>query len=134
MRSKNFLRRRDIIKSMIEDNRLPLKERAIEFLSKNPFYKHAAWAIGKDEVTLLRWRNEDADFASRCEVARASCLSRFVSRSQPDFILTHADPETFNTAKKIDITSGGKPIQSILTALKDDVQHNDSNQETVDVK
>lgn len=119
---------------MINDKRLEKKERVIEFLTKNPFYKHAAWAIGRNEQTLIRWREEDEDFSSRCEAARATCLSRFVGRSQPDFILTHADPETFNTAKKIDITSGGKPIQSILTALKDDVQHNDSNKETVEVK
>lgn len=107
---------------MIVDKRLPLKELVIKFLQRNPFYKHAAWSIGKDEDTLLVWRKEDKVFAGRCESARSECLSKFVNRSSPDFILTHADPETFNIAKKVDVTSAGEAIKSntiVLTNFKD---------------
>lgn len=115
---------------MINDKRLKDKEKVIEYLTKSPFYKHAAWCIGKDEDTLLNWRKEDPDFSDRCSSARSECLAKYVNRASPDFILTHADQQTFNSIKKIDVTSGGKPI-SILAAL-DNVQHNDSDTKTVE--
>lgn len=107
---------------MIDDKRLPLKKLVIAFLEKNPFYKHAAWSIGISKDALEDWRSKDEVFASRCEAARAVALNKFVNRSSPDFILTHADPETFNIAKKVDVTSAGEAIKSntiVLTNFKD---------------
>ena len=42
---------------------------------------------------------------ARCEASRANCLTGYVRRSSPDFILTHADRETFTPQEqKIDLT------------------------------
>ncbi len=89
---------------MIKDKRLPLKEKFVEFLGRNPFYKHACWFVGISEMTLSRWRKEDEDFDKKCESMRAQTLTKYVNRSSTDFILTHADPETFSKTQKIELT------------------------------
>lgn len=76
------------------------KDKILASLRVNPFYKHAAMAAGIDELTLLRWRKADKEFEGRCEEARSSCLTWFVKKSSSDFILTHADPETFKKDKE----------------------------------
>lgn len=89
---------------MIEDERKIKKELVIEFLGKNPFYRHAAWSVGISEDTLRNWRDEDIDFSACCEAKRAENLTKRVNRASNEFILTHADPETFNIAKKLENT------------------------------
>jgi hypothetical protein len=112
---------------MIQDKRLEKKERVIAYLGNEPYFRHAAWAIGVHEDTLANWRKEDEDFSERCDMARAEKFSKLVNRASPEFILTHADPETFNTAHKVDITSGGKPIP--IMGGSSHVSGNDSLQE-----
>ena len=79
------------------------KEIIVNYLRKSPFYRHAGWAVGIHEDTLKNWRDEDKEFSARCEASRSECLQGFVRRSSPDFILTHADQETFNKLPKQEI-------------------------------
>lgn len=108
---------------MINDERLPLKERYLEYIKKFPFYRWAAKSIGKSEDTLQLWRKEDKDFAERVEISRAEGMKYFGGRATPDLILKSADPETFK--ERVDITSGNKPIP-ILGELSKNVQTNQS--------
>lgn len=84
------------------------KELVLTFLQRNPFYRHAAWSVGIDETTLIRWRNEDKEFDAKCQAMRAENLSKRVNRASDEFILTHADPETFKKADKLEIS--GDPL------------------------
>lgn len=53
------------------DDRKELKEKFLEYFKQLPVQKLAAASIGKNEDTLIRWKNEDADFADQVEQAKA---------------------------------------------------------------
>lgn len=93
---------------MIEDKRLVLKEKVLIFLSEFPFYKWAAKSVGRDEDTLILWRNEDKDFSERCEIAKSEAMKRLGRRATPDFMLKNADPETFKDKKEMEVS--GDPL------------------------
>lgn len=107
---------------MIQDNRLPLKEKVLDYLSHMPFYRWAAKSIGKDEDTIAIWRKEDPDFSERCETAKSEAIRKLGARATPDFMLKSADPKTFKD--RVDVTSGDKPIP----IMPIHVPNNDSNQ------
>jgi hypothetical protein len=50
---------------MINDNRLPLKEKFLVYFKDVPMQRFASMYIGRDEDTISRWKNEDTDFAER---------------------------------------------------------------------
>ena len=84
------------------------KELVLTFLQRNPFYRHAAWSVGIAEQTLIRWREEDKEFGAKCEAMRAENLTKRVNRASDEFILTHADPETFKQKTQLEIS--GDPL------------------------
>lgn len=84
------------------------KELVLTFLQRNPFYRHAAWSVGISEDTLRNWRDEDKEFSARCDANRAEYLSKRVNRASDEFILTHADPETFRKIDELKIS--GEPL------------------------
>lgn len=92
---------------MIEDKRKEIKEKIIEFMERNPFYKYACMFAGISIQTLENWRTEDIDFATKLEARRSQTLTKYINKSAPEFVLTHADPEMFNIAKKIDAKIDG---------------------------
>lgn len=54
----------------MKDNK-QLKEKFLEYYRQLPIQKLAGASIGKDETTICRWKNEDADFANQIENAKA---------------------------------------------------------------
>ncbi len=49
-----------------------LKIKFIEYYSKLPIQKLAAEAIGKDEDTIIRWKNNDKKFADQVASAKSA--------------------------------------------------------------
>lgn len=93
---------------MINDKRLPLKEKVLDYLTHFPFYKWAAKSIGKDEDTLNLWRKEDEDFSDKCEIAKSEAIAKLGKRATPDFMLKNADPDTFKDKKDVEVS--GDPL------------------------
>ena len=101
------------------DKKKELKENIILILERFPFYKYAAKINRISEDTLKRMRDEDQDFADRCESSRASGIMKYANKASPEFMLKSVDPQTFK--ERVDLTSGDKPIPILdINVSKDD--------------
>lgn len=98
---------------MIEDERVEKKNKVLDYLTHLPIYRWAAKSIGKDEDTLIRWRNEDPDFAEKCEIAKSAAIKKLSGRATPDFILKNVAPADFK--EKSEVKLNGKPIIQLIT-------------------
>lgn len=61
---------------MIKDDRLPLKQKFLEYYAEVPIQKYAGAHIGRDEDTISTWKKEDPDFADQIEVTKSQYLMR----------------------------------------------------------
>ena len=61
---------------MIKDNRLPLKQKFLDYFADAPIQKYAGAFIGVSEDTVKRWKDEDRDFADQIEAAKAAYVRR----------------------------------------------------------
>lgn len=59
---------------MLQDDKLALKQKFLEYYAEVPIQKYAGAYIGRDEDTISRWKQEDADFADQIELKKAEYL------------------------------------------------------------
>jgi len=79
-------------------------------------YKWIAASVGISEKTIHEWKNDDKDFDSQLDQARAEFINKNMRKSRPDFLLETADRETFGRKDKVDITLETNPVAEILKA------------------
>jgi hypothetical protein len=91
-----------------DEKEIKLKEDVLLILERFPFYKYAAKINRISEDTLKRMRNDDPEFADRCEASRASGLMKYANKAKPEFLLSCAEPETFKEHKSIEVS--GEPL------------------------
>lgn len=98
---------------MIKDDRLPLKEQFINYLSEVPSYRFASKSIKKSEDTTKRWRDEDVEFAEACEEAISAFVKRTLRKTKPEFQLERLLKDDF--AQRNQITDGeNNPVQGLV--------------------
>lgn len=56
---------------MIQDDKLPLKEKFLEYYKELPVQKLAGESIGRNEDTISAWKKQDPDFSDQIHMARA---------------------------------------------------------------
>lgn len=61
---------------MMQDERLLLKQKFLEYFSEVPIQKYAAAYIGRTEDTITDWKKQDSDFSDQIEFAKAEYLRR----------------------------------------------------------
>jgi hypothetical protein len=64
-----------------------LKIQALAYYSKMPVKKYAAYYVGRDEDTFLRWEKEDADFADKVKQLKSEYLLAKSKGLRPEFIV-----------------------------------------------
>lgn len=72
---------------MIKDDKLVLKEKFLEYYSKMPIKKYAAYSVGRDEDTILIWQKDDSDFSDRIKILKADYLLNKANRLPATFII-----------------------------------------------
>jgi hypothetical protein len=87
-----------------------LKEDFLKYLAVVPIYKFASMSVGRSEDQTMRWRNEDPDFAYRCEQARSAFVGRTLKLTKPEFQLERSFPKDFAPLQKLG-NPDGSPIQ-----------------------
>lgn len=95
-----------------QENIARMKEDVVAYYSKLPILKYAAMSVARDEDTVIRWRNDDAEFADRLQKAKASFLLSKVNKVRAEFYLERQFREEFGNS--LDITSGGDKVQPVL--------------------
>ena len=65
---------------MINDHRLKLKKRFLEYFKDVPIQKYAGFHIGKNENTITNWKKEDLDFCDQIDFANAAYLRENVPK------------------------------------------------------
>ena len=88
---------------MTDDERTKKKQEIVEFLNLTPYYNYACNLAEIPVSTFNDWRKADLIFDAKCVAMRAKTLTKFVNRSSPEFVLTHADPETFKDKSELNI-------------------------------
>lgn len=112
---------------MINDDRLPLKEKFLEYFKTTPVQKYAGAYIGKHEDTIGRWKEEDADFADQIELAKADYLKKTLSGvKSKEWILERLFNDHFAQKTKTDITSNGKELTPVLVKFLNDESNRDT--------
>lgn len=97
---------------MLKGKRLKTKKEYLLYLSEVPRHKFACKAVKISEDTGKRWRDEDKDFADRCEASVAVWVRKTLKRTKPEFQLERLLREDFSPKAEI-IEDGKEPI-SIL--------------------
>lgn len=64
-----------------------LKEAYLDYFKDVPVQKYAAMAIGRDEDTIIRWKNEDTLFADRVNQAKAEFVRKRILAVKAEFAL-----------------------------------------------
>lgn len=114
---------------MINDDRLPLKEKFLDYFRQLPIQKLAAGVIGKSEDTITNWKNEDPDFSGQIDSAKSEwALDKTKKVQSREWLLERVINDHFGNKTKQDITSNGQTIGvPILNAKTLDVPENNSN-------
>lgn len=102
---------------MTDLKRKEIKEAYVNYLTQVPSHKFASMSVGVDRNTTLRWRDEDKDFATACELAIATFVSKTTKKTRPEFQLERLLREDFG--QSVDLTSGNKPLPTPIVSIPD---------------
>jgi hypothetical protein len=73
-----------------------LKSAYIEYYVDVPVQKYAAMYIGRDEDTIIRWRNEDQEFADAVQKAKAEWIRKRLIATKAEFALERLEKSIFS--------------------------------------
>lgn len=95
---------------MIQDDRLPLKEKFLEYFKTTPIQKYAAAHIGKNEDTILIWKKEDSDFSDQIDSLKAAFVTAKLKKIKDNqWILERLFKDSFS--QRTEVTGEeGKPL------------------------
>lgn len=116
---------------MINDKKLPLKEKFLEYYRELPVQKLAGESIGKNEDTILLWKKQDSDFSDQIDIARAEWAKRMSKGvKSKEWLLERIMKDHF--AQRNELT--GKDGKDLPTPILNAVHTDNSNQEAVQSK
>lgn len=72
-----------------------LKEEYVKYYEDVPIQKYAAMYIGRDEDTIIRWKNDDQDFADAIQRAKAEWVRKKMLGVKAEFALERLEKSVF---------------------------------------
>jgi len=73
-----------------------LKQRYVKYFEDVPVQRYAAMYIGRDEDTIIRWRQEDRAFAESVQRAKAKWIRKRVIATKAEFALERLEKSVFS--------------------------------------
>lgn len=114
---------------MIQDDKLPMKEKYLEYYRELPIQKLAAGKIGRDEDTILRWKKEDTDFADQEQKAKSEwALLKTKQVKSKEWLLERVMKDHFSQRNELTGKDGQDLIPKPIVDLPTHVPENNSNQ------
>lgn len=103
---------------MIEDQRLPLKLKYLEYYKELPVQKLAAASVGRNEDTAITWKKEDPDFADQVKRARAEWALRKAKKVRSnEWLLERVMHEHFKERRTDEITTPSPILGGVTNGL-----------------
>lgn len=103
---------------MIKDDRLPLKEKFLEYYRELPNQGLAADSIGRSEDTISLWKKEDSEFSDEVSKAKADWAKSKVRRiKNEEWLLERVLRDQFSNRNQI--TDGDNNAIQGLVIIKD---------------
>ena len=100
---------------MIKDDKLPLKEKFLEYYKDLPVQKLAAGYVGRDEDTIILCKKEDSDFSYQVELAKSEWAKSKAKRvKSEEWLLERVMNDHFGQRVKNDLTSNGKELKGLV--------------------
>lgn len=84
----------------VKDNET-LKREYVDYYSDVPVQKYAAMAVGRDEDTIIRWRNSDPIFADAVKRAKAEWVRKKMLAVKAEFALERLEKEMFTPREEV---------------------------------
>lgn len=92
-------------------------EKKVKFLAyyrELPIQKLAAASIGVDETTIIRWKNEDTNFANQAEDAKAQwAMSKSKGVKSKEWLLERVMKDHF-AQRQENTGKDGEPLQGLV--------------------
>lgn len=105
-----------------------LKQKYVEYFRDVPVQKYAAMSIGRDQTTIIRWREEDEEFANLVEEARADWVRKNTLKARAEFALERLERDVFSPPKQeVETTHRVDPIADILKKFDITKEEGESN-------
>lgn len=100
---------------MIQDDRLPLKEKFLEYYRILPIQKLAAEYINRSADTIQNWVKEDDDFSAQVNLAKAEWAKSKAARVRnSEWLLERLMNDHFASKQQVDVTSGGNELKGLV--------------------
>lgn len=91
-----------------------LKSEYLEYYRDVPVQKYAAMAIGRNEDTIIRWKQRDKVFAEAIQVAKADFIRKRVLESKAEFALERLAESVFSPKAKLILHATPAPGPTFL--------------------
>ena len=78
-----------------------LKQEYVDYYKDVPVQKYAAMAVGRDEDTIIRWRNLDPVFADAVQRSKAEWVRRKMLAVKAEFALERIEKDIFTPKEEI---------------------------------
>lgn len=92
-----------------------LKIAYVKYFEDVPVQRYAAMYVGRDEDTIIRWRQEDPSFAESVQKAKAEWIRKRVITTKAEFALERLEKEVFSD--KVTLTIEQSSYQKALDSL-----------------
>jgi|GEM_PF-990725 len=96
-----------------------LKKEYISYYEDVPVQKYAAMSIGRNEDTVIRWKNEDSAFSDDVEKAKAEWVRKRVIASKAEFALERLEKSVFSQTAELRIDTRVDVTPSDITNNQD---------------
>lgn len=91
-----------------------LKRLYLAYYEDVPVQKYAAQAIGRDEDTIIRWKNEDTVFAEAILKAKAKFIRKRVLATKAEFALERIMGSVFSPPSQIKLSASIAPSKDLI--------------------
>lgn len=103
---------------MNQDDKLPIKERFLEYFKELPVQKLAAAHVGKSQDTITDWKKTDSDFSDQIEAAKARwALTKVKQIKSNEWLLERIMKDHFSQRNELTGKDGEKLFDP-LTIIK----------------
>ena len=108
-----------------------LKEDYLKYFSDCPVQRYAAQYIGRNEQTIIEWKNNDESFANAVQKAEADYLRKRLLKTQASFQLERLFKDLFAERHEHTGPDGeGFVVKVITTPYAGDTNHPDGQAES----